>query len=162
MYKRQVFGKLQWLTVDDLGEWLEGHSNRRRAAPVVDYLKNDVGLIVDSGETTTKDGRGRPARLYTITPTGKAVLKRARTFAWRTDHIVLRLHHSEGSKAGQLALSADELSMRSIECAFTASRTPRQIQMARALLAEGQPGHCLLYTSPSPRDQRGSRMPSSA
>ena len=24
------------------------------------------------------------------------------------------------------------------------------------------PGHCLLYTSPSPRDQRGSRMPSSA
>ena len=25
-----------------------------------------------------------------------------------------------------------------------------------------QPGPCLLYTSPSPRDQRGSRMPSSA
>ena len=25
-----------------------------------------------------------------------------------------------------------------------------------------QEGHCLLYTSPSPRDQRGSRMPSSA
>ena len=24
------------------------------------------------------------------------------------------------------------------------------------------PGFCLLYTSPSPRDQRGSRMPSSA
>ena len=24
------------------------------------------------------------------------------------------------------------------------------------------PTHCLLYTSPSPRDQRGSRMPSSA
>ena len=26
----------------------------------------------------------------------------------------------------------------------------------------GRPGYCLLYTSPSPRDQRGSRMPSSA
>ena len=25
-----------------------------------------------------------------------------------------------------------------------------------------EPGTCLLYTSPSPRDQRGSRMPSSA
>ena len=25
-----------------------------------------------------------------------------------------------------------------------------------------RPGICLLYTSPSPRDQRGSRMPSSA
>ena len=28
--------------------------------------------------------------------------------------------------------------------------------------AIGLSGHCLLYTSPSPRDQRGSRMPSSA
>ena len=28
--------------------------------------------------------------------------------------------------------------------------------------SEGQPILCLLYTSPSPRDQRGSRMPSSA
>ena len=27
---------------------------------------------------------------------------------------------------------------------------------------EGQEIYCLLYTSPSPRDQRGSRMPSSA
>ena len=26
----------------------------------------------------------------------------------------------------------------------------------------GYSNHCLLYTSPSPRDQRGSRMPSSA
>ena len=28
--------------------------------------------------------------------------------------------------------------------------------------ARGKDGFCLLYTSPSPRDQRGSRMPSSA
>ena len=30
------------------------------------------------------------------------------------------------------------------------------------LPCNGQGGDCLLYTSPSPRDQRGSRMPSSA
>ena len=29
-------------------------------------------------------------------------------------------------------------------------------------IAPGDPVTCLLYTSPSPRDQRGSRMPSSA
>ena len=29
-------------------------------------------------------------------------------------------------------------------------------------VASGDFSHCLLYTSPSPRDQRGSRMPSSA
>ena len=33
---------------------------------------------------------------------------------------------------------------------------------AYAELLEGCDGACLLYTSPSPRDQRGSRMPSSA
>ena len=30
------------------------------------------------------------------------------------------------------------------------------------MLVFGLFGYCLLYTSPSPRDQRGSRMPSSA
>ena len=30
------------------------------------------------------------------------------------------------------------------------------------LVRDGQMKGCLLYTSPSPRDQRGSRMPSSA
>ena len=32
----------------------------------------------------------------------------------------------------------------------------------RELRADDEFNHCLLYTSPSPRDQRGSRMPSSA
>ena len=31
-----------------------------------------------------------------------------------------------------------------------------------AVVAGSDTKHCLLYTSPSPRDQRGSRMPSSA
>ena len=30
------------------------------------------------------------------------------------------------------------------------------------ILRNGNIAYCLLYTSPSPRDQRGSRMPSSA
>ena len=35
----------------------------------------------------------------------------------------------------------------------------RRLQLARGVLLQCI---CLLYTSPSPRDQRGSRMPSSA
>ena len=35
-------------------------------------------------------------------------------------------------------------------------------QLISQLIAEGKLKICLLYTSPSPRDQRGSRMPSSA
>ena len=36
------------------------------------------------------------------------------------------------------------------------------IAASAAMLASGFRYTCLLYTSPSPRDQRGSRMPSSA
>ena len=43
----------------------------------------------------------------------------------------------------------------------------RELESARLMLAEADASArasetCLLYTSPSPRDQRGSRMPSSA
>ena len=41
------------------------------------------------------------------------------------------------------------------------SRVPEE-QMRQALEGAGFDTACLLYTSPSPRDQRGSRMPSSA
>ena len=36
------------------------------------------------------------------------------------------------------------------------------VRANRSLPADGATYTCLLYTSPSPRDQRGSRMPSSA
>ena len=50
------------------------------------------------------------------------------------------------------------------------ARGKKSTQGDQALVAKGGPGKpsgasrkgCLLYTSPSPRDQRGSRMPSSA
>ena len=37
-----------------------------------------------------------------------------------------------------------------------------EVQDVAANPVEEKANHCLLYTSPSPRDQRGSRMPSSA
>ena len=36
------------------------------------------------------------------------------------------------------------------------------VVVSRRAVVENELGACLLYTSPSPRDQRGSRMPSSA
>ena len=44
--------------------------------------------------------------------------------------------------------------------AVTQSWIPERAPAYLPLLLDGHP--CLLYTSPSPRDQRGSRMPSSA
>ena len=40
--------------------------------------------------------------------------------------------------------------------------SPVTYQMTASVLQGGHDYTCLLYTSPSPRDQRGSRMPSSA
>ena len=39
---------------------------------------------------------------------------------------------------------------------------PRYLSGGKLERFSVEPGTCLLYTSPSPRDQRGSRMPSSA
>ena len=36
------------------------------------------------------------------------------------------------------------------------------LEIIKKMIFQGKPWDCLLYTSPSPRDQRGSRMPSSA
>ena len=41
-------------------------------------------------------------------------------------------------------------------------KRPDQMIRAPPMTFEAPPADCLLYTSPSPRDQRGSRMPSSA
>ena len=48
--------------------------------------------------------------------------------------------------------------------AGTFEEISRQVETypAWVLALLGGVGYCLLYTSPSPRDQRGSRMPSSA
>ena len=48
---------------------------------------------------------------------------------------------------------------------FLVGQTPNDWEVVTPLTATVEPGTrytCLLYTSPSPRDQRGSRMPSSA
>ena len=57
-----------------------------------------------------------------------------------------------------------------LPCAFSAQQQdeeeepvpPAELQATVDLFNSGRPEACLLYTSPSPRDQRGSRMPSSA
>ena len=40
--------------------------------------------------------------------------------------------------------------------------TGTNVEQGVGVFKEGEHDGCLLYTSPSPRDQRGSRMPSSA
>ena len=52
---------------------------------------------------------------------------------------------------GQIAVDVDHAGVGYVEALFTEGFVPIDL-----------PWTCLLYTSPSPRDQRGARMPSSA
>ena len=59
---------------------------------------------------------------------------------------------------GGAALGEEGKSAKDIECIVADAGARSQGAMAGTAISTG----CLLYTSPSPRDQRGSRMPSSA
>ena len=60
---------------------------------------------------------------------------------------------SEERRASMRAFGAEIISV---------SQADGGMELARDMALEMQSQGCLLYTSPSPRDQRGSRMPSSA
>ena len=51
---------------------------------------------------------------------------------------------------------------RAVHSGGSAMASMVMAHLPTAVAADGRPCCCLLYTSPSPRDQRGSRMPSSA
>ena len=65
-----------------------------------------------------------------------------------------------------LRLRIDSLDEKILELISDRARCAEEVARVKmATLAEGEVPvfyRCLLYTSPSPRDQRGSRMPSSA
>ena len=79
------------------------------------------------------------------------------------------------SVGGKLVTDSDQLSAavkdssRPMQVWFTKAKTAEELAAAKAKIKEleatastAATPPCLLYTSPSPRDQRGSRMPSSA
>ena len=63
-------------------------------------------------------------------------------------------------------IESDQIAMILLESFdFDAAKADAVLAQGEALAEEAVDAHqftCLLYTSPSPRDQRGSRMPSSA
>ena len=69
---------------------------------------------------------------------------------------ILNVWNSEGVQYNE-----PKLKMMGIEAVKSSTPAPCR-QMIKDGLKLMMNGTCLLYTSPSPRDQRGSRMPSSA
>ena len=98
---------------------------------------------------------GKPQRLDEL----RAVAQRLNTAASAHMSVVA----SASAQAAELALAEHALGSDDV---LLLSGGDGTIQHALSWLltpeADGNRRACLLYTSPSPRDQRGSRMPSSA
>ena len=89
-------------------------------------------------------------------------------------HVAGRLAVPGASAAAEVNVRTDSgsgITAMSEELVEVLRRQPGMMQTAltqafvghaRVIMSLGQECDCLLYTSPSPRDQRGSRMPSSA
>ena len=76
--------------------------------------------------------------------------KERKTKSKKTVEVMPQVKDGSGMKMGVKEEALNEKSVSKAQQKF--------MGMVRA----AQKGDCLLYTSPSPRDQRGSRMPSSA
>ena len=71
--------------------------------------------------------------------------------------------HSMDKNVRQTRFAIADLQKRIEVLEATREDLERQIRKLNDSVPEEEvQGNCLLYTSPSPRDQRGSRMPSSA
>ena len=85
---------------------------------------------------------------------------------WKNKSMQVGAHHAESCKEiglyGRICLRCDT-TIRSPTNSLIMSHRTMLIPIDSPLIRTDSEGSvCLLYTSPSPRDQRGSRMPSSA
>ena len=70
---------------------------------------------------------------------------------------------NRGEIACRVIATAKKMGIATVAVYSDADKEARHVKLAdEAVHIGAAPSRCLLYTSPSPRDQRGSRMPSSA
>ena len=137
-------------------------------------LANDPVVLVDAAHTE-RSALALAASLESLAPTGFDLLISVsvdkhldallRPLLGPANRIwATRAEPMRSLPADLLAKRVEELAIETGKsCAVVAIEDPDEAsRTARRELADGHRLVCLLYTSPSPRDQRGSRMPSSA
>ena len=75
---------------------------------------------------------------------------------------VIGKNEKKSSRLGRFLLFVASIGLGGIGVYFANEYIRAEVNGIRAQFETTEPMVCLLYTSPSPRDQRGSRMPSSA
>ena len=176
------------LPPDEEDLWSAGSCTTNAIAPIIHVLEHSFGIEnghIQSVHAYTndqnlldnmhkKDRRGRSAALnMVITETGatQAIEKVMPFIKGKMTSNAVRVPTPNGSLAIITANLKKEVTQESVDEAFkqAALKGPLVEQIKYSLEPElvsndiqGSYCCCLLYTSPSPRDQRGSRMPSSA
>ena len=116
--------------------------------------------VIRPGDPEEVAGAWASALLRTDGPTA-LILSRQKVITQKQLDVTAR---REGTHRGAYIAKKEEGSLEAIVIA-TGSELQHAIQAAEGkagVRVVSMPCICLLYTSPSPRDQRGSRMPSSA
>ena len=132
-------------------------------------MSSDDIVIVSAGRTAVGSFSGS----FATTPAHdlgaaviKGVLEQAKVAATDVDEVILGQVLTAGqgqNPARQASINAGvpiEASAWSLNQVCGSGL--RAVALGMQQIANGDANVCLLYTSPSPRDQRGSRMPSSA
>ena len=110
-----------------------------------------VGNASGDGRWQPRVGDGGRVMLIRLALTYLLLLRGSELFNKRTDYLTNYTAYGGGTRCfsgGCQLAGGTEKEADKVEVRFRCSK--------------GDQGSCLLYTSPSPRDQRGSRMPSSA
>ena len=115
-----------------------------------------------------KDGKGG---IYNfVTKRGKCVGENSKiswtqvesgsAITWKYPSVILQGDNSQGAFYS-VALTHDYMQADTGTKMIHVGKNTKSTIISKGISAD-QSSNCLLYTSPSPRDQRGSRMPSSA
>ena len=139
--------------------WYPGALKRMTCVLMTDDLADaPFGLSAELDRVTAVvvGYNGRLSRNVAILPDGRYVFPRCLQLTPSVAAEVLSDDEARHVRVLLRGLQSDELKRR-------AATNEQREMMRRAFDARtGEAKSCLLYTSPSPRDQRGSRMPSSA
>ena len=142
-----------------------GLESTTQATITIEDTTEPVIEVVAVDETVECGGSGNTAALQAWLDSngGAAASDACSSVTWTNDHTSVSDDCGASGSTTVIFTATDDCGNQSTtEATFTIEDTTVPDITAPAMALELECNSCLLYTSPSPRDQRGSRMPSSA
>ena len=130
------------------------HQSGEKLVVVVSAMSGETNRLIALAESMSE--QPEPREMDVLLSTGEQV-----TIALLAMALKNRGNDARSYTGGQVAIKTDAVHSRARIQNIDTQKIKDDLAKGRIVVVAGFQG-CLLYTSPSPRDQRGSRMPSSA